>query len=253
MIGAKSMHKKLLLIVLFLLQFAWSIQITGSKESGTAWNLRFSHIPATDNVGAFKTKIQFSSDVDISSIISDAPNGGAWSQVKPVLSRNGNLLEVLCVGPAMINSRIADTLEMFHISFEISGKSGSDSLFNGIIDSLWFDECLDTRGSEMAPFIDLKTSTLKPGKTIDRSKSVEYRDFGRIHSLTFNLAGPEMVKARVVDIRGRVLTKLTEKKLTPGMHTLRWPENARQIAAGTYFIQLEINNFTYNKKVNYYK
>jgi hypothetical protein len=56
-----------------------------------------------------------------------------------------------------------------------------------------------------------------------------------------DLAGPEMVRARVVDMKGGVISRLVDRRMESGMHTLRWPENGRGIAPGTYFIQLEIN------------
>ena len=240
--------------ILLLFQATWPVHVAGVKENENKWNIRFSHIPSSEKIGAFKINIRLSTLAGNATVITDAPSGGPWSQIKPELSRKGNLLEILCVGPAMLNSRITDTTEMFRTVLDIAGNGAADLSLNAVLDSIWFSECFDPWGNTIVPRVDLgAVSVGMKEKNEDRSSQVHYRSIGRIHHLTFNLSGQEAVKARVVDIRGRQVAMLLEGRLKPGMHTLRWPENSRQVPSGTYFIQLEINSFTYNKKVHYYK
>jgi hypothetical protein len=249
------MFKKTLLLGLFLTQGVWAVTINGLKEAENRWSLRFTHIPAAEKIGACRVIVKFVDKIDIASITTDAPSGGAWSQIKPELVRSGNRMEVLCVGPAMLSSRITDTIEMFHLAFDMASAVPSESLYGNIIDSIWFDECFDIQGSAVVPQVITRdlVAAKQSRKTAAFPQSVQHRDIGRIHSLTFNLAGREMVKAWVVDSRGRVVTRLVNKKLSPGMHTLSWPERNQPVTTGIYFIQLEINNYTYNKKVSYYR
>jgi len=248
------MFKTMLLVILFFAHYSGAITITGARGVDNSWNMRFTHVPAVENIGAFKVTIRFSDNAAIASIATDAPSFGAWSQIKPEMLRRGNVLEVVAVGAAMLNSKIGDTLEMFHLSFNSSDTSQSESLFNAIIDSLWFSECYDIRGNDLVPKIATATvAGRQMQQSIAASKKVTYRDIGRVHSLTFNLVGQEMVKAWVIDANGKLITKLLNNKMEPGLHTIRWPESKERIATGIYFIQLEIQHFTYNKKVSYFR
>lgn len=248
------MRKMILLVILVLSPSALAVSITGARGADNGWDLRFAYIPKTEKIGAFKVTIRFLDNIDISSVTTDAPADGAWSQIKPEMVRSGNVLEVAGVGPAMLNSKIDDTLEMFHLSFSSAGALQSLSLFKDIIDTVWVSECFDIRGSELMPLMTTNMVANRLGQpSARRSTPVKYNGIGRVHSFSFNLAGQEMVRAWVVDASGRVITKLVDKKMDPGMHTLRWPGSSQQVAAGIYFIQLEIQNYTYNKKVSYYR
>jgi len=248
------MLKNLTVFILLLFQAAWSVQILGTREFGTECHLELRYVPASEKIGALKITIRIAPDVDASSVMTDAPSDGAWSQIKPALSRNGNLIELVCVGPALKRSRLTDTIGMCRISFELSGQPVEKPLFNGIIDSIWFSECLDIQGEKTAPLLNTEVvSVQQMHRTTSQRTSVEYRGIGRVHSLSFLLTEREHVKAWVVDARGRLVSKLTDSKLGPGLHTVRWPDNGRQIPSGTYFIQLEIRNYTYNKKVSHYR
>lgn len=248
------MYKHLLLIVLFLSKAVWSIQIAESKTSAHGTHVTFSHLPSSEKIGAFKVTIRINNKLPVASISTDAPNGGAWSQVKPELTRKENDIEIMCVGPAMLNSRITTTLEMFHIDFDITGKNPDGSNAGRIIDSIWFNECYDIQGNAITPVIDRTTATFKPeNRAVSLAEKVKCRSAGRIHTLTFNLGGAEKVKAWVVDIKGRMVTQLVDKTMNPGLHTVKWPLKNQAISTGTYFIQVEINNYTYNKRVSYYR
>ena len=248
------MYKNIFLTVLLLFHSVWSISINGTKESPGSWFLRFCHIPELENIGAFKMHIQFSDNMDISQISTDAPRTGAWSQITPKLRTLENSVEVFCLNPALANSHITDTTEMFNLSFEFSAGQDADSHFDAIVDSIWFTECIDTRGNETTPLFNLTTGLLSSsaGKR-GKSQQITHRSNGRVHSLSFNLGEKQKITARVVDVRGRIITRLASRQFTPGLHTVRWPVNNQSIATGTYFMQLEINNYTYSKKVRYFK
>lgn len=248
------MQKNCIVIILLLFQAAWSVQILGTREFGTKCHLNLLHTPAIEKIGAFKINLRVAENVDVPTVTTDAASKGAWSQIKPGLSRKGNLIEVLCIGPALMHSRMTDTIEMCRISFDITEASAGLPLFDGIIDSVWFDECFDIQGEKTVFQFNRITVAAKQMRTsASRRARVEYQGIGRIHSLSFLLTENEHVRARVVDIHGRLVSKLTDQMYTPGLHSVRWPRNNRQLPSGTYFMQLEIRKYTYNKKVNYYR
>lgn len=249
--GVTPMRKTLLLFLFLLVQTASSVQILASKLSATTWGLTFSHIPASENIGAFRLCIALDNKFDISTITSDAAQKGAWSQVKPELSPKGHQIEVLGVGPAMLKSKLTDTTEIFQITF--GSTTGVDAaIFGGIIDSVWFKECLNPLGESITPQLYKETVSIKRNTLqSDRSGKIDHHRIGRVHSFTILLTKKEQVKATVVDVRGRTVARITNKIFAPGLHTLRWSPEGTVVASGTYYLQIELDKYTYSKKVSH--
>ena len=61
------------------------------------------------------------------------------------------------------------------------------------------------------------------------------------------MAARDHVNIRLLDLKGNVLTTLTDQMFGEGVHNLTWPTT--DLAAGAYFIQMKATNFNRSQKV----
>jgi hypothetical protein len=69
--------------------------------------------------------------------------------------------------------------------------------------------------------------------------------FAAATTVRFTLAGPGVVRARVIDLRGRVVHTLADGTRAAGEHVLTWDgtgDHDRRLAAGLYVLRLEAGN-----------
>lgn len=66
-------------------------------------------------------------------------------------------------------------------------------------------------------------------------------------TIQFSLAQTENVLLVVYDIQGREVTKLVDKKMNAGMHSISF--NAEQLSSGTYFYKITAGDFSQTKKM----
>jgi len=64
--------------------------------------------------------------------------------------------------------------------------------------------------------------------------------------IKFSLYKPNLINLSVLDIRGRKIETILSKKLIQGAYSIQW--NASKLPSGTYFIQLDNNDFAVTKR-----
>jgi len=158
----------------------------------------------------------------------------------------------------------SQTNTVFHkmpIVIKVSFTSGSDTLIrvmndvNNQVFQFNFNRQPTTVVFDPNNDIVLKTATLTIGinnLSLEVPEKFElYQNypnpFNPATTIKFDVAKKSLVKIRVFDITGKLISELVNQELTPGRYETNW--NAAGIASGVYFYKIETNDFNRTLKM----
>jgi flagellar hook assembly protein FlgD len=75
---------------------------------------------------------------------------------------------------------------------------------------------------------------------------------GKQRTLAFNLGRAQRVQAWVMDLSGRRVAGIVDRKMPAGVHEITWDgmaEGGKPLAKGTYLLRLQAGGFAYDSKV----
>ncbi len=242
-------------LMLFAVEIALAVDITPFTSRG-AVNLKFSYVPKVEQLGGLEVGFIVRPEAAVSVISLSPAQTGPWSQIKPELVQTGNAVLVSDITPAIMNCGDSITYPMFTIGIEFTDTAVTALSIDKIIDSMSVKQALDVTGDALQGVALTWDAVVavRPEKTAGQTSQIAFRKISRSYMLSFNIAVESRVTASVYDGTGRVVARLLNKMLLPGIHDVRWggtDASGKEAATGTYIIQLRIGNFTYNKKVSH--
>ncbi|MBN2379542.1 T9SS type A sorting domain-containing protein [candidate division WOR-3 bacterium] len=76
--------------------------------------------------------------------------------------------------------------------------------------------------------------------------------FGNAATIRYSLPYATHVSLKVYDVSGRLVNKLVDEEVAPGIHTLQWTgkdDLNRKCASGVYFVRFVADDYTASKKM----
>jgi hypothetical protein len=227
-----------------------------SLNSPTMVIFSLTYVPRDEPVGGLSFELVIPPGISIGSVGINAPEAGAWSQLKPELIRSGNTISISTLSPAILNSQKSSHDTILHMALGLSGvdsiRSASD-----IISKFQITTAISPSGAELS---DIQAK-IAPGVAISSVNQgpsnrliPRYGYLNRVHKLSFNLAKKLEVRAVVNDISGKAIKLISHGFLEKGFHTISWDglnNSGIPMSSGVYLIQIEIGTFVYNKKVRH--
>jgi hypothetical protein len=223
------------------------------KTGGYSCILQFSCVPATEDIGGMQLDIHTAKTFNLTEITASSPSQGAWSQVSPVLDRKDSQVLLSAINPAFMKSSLTDSIEMFQLNLVFTGTNFPQT-YQQLFDSLNIKSLFSTDGKDIKGTLNFGALAVSKHRVSNNALCNYVFKARRIHELTFSIKNDAVVKARVIDAKGKVISVLADSKMAAGMHTVGWDGSAGNhsiAASGVYFIQLETGSFTYNKKVSH--
>ncbi len=208
------------------------------------------HRPSTEPVSL--VEISCNIDRDAPAVIVAAPEQGPWSRIRPVVKRDGERLSVLAMATAGLGIGSDSLVPCAIIQIAQPGTAPSDT---DPLASIACNLALDADGNDL----ELGKVTM-----INRSRNraprigrdnVQYRASGPIHRLSFNVITPTPVHAVILDMKGRTVRTLTDRRFDPGMHEVVWDGTAggKVVSPRTYVLKFSVGTVVYTKKVGWYQ
>jgi hypothetical protein len=221
-------------------------------EGGTQAEIVVRHSPAQEPLGALRLKMRFRERAGVKAVTVFRPEGGAWSQVQPVLKQDGATAEVYALAPTIGASKAETPETIASLRLDLAPAPGAPLQGAAdVIDSVWVEEALQPWGGASAVAPRLTTSV--GGRAAAGSPAgARERAAGLSRILSFTLAQPARVKVKVLDVNGRATVRVFDSRLQKGMHEVVWNglgHDGRPLPAGTWFLRLETAAFTYNRKL----
>ncbi len=227
---------------------------TDGVSNGTI-TITCSNNPSQEALKGIGVQFTINSGLDVSSVQVEPPLNNMWSMVRPQLKRDHNKIDIISISPFSVVNKKDTTVEVFIASCQISGAGLKTLPYNEIIQNITIADALDASASSVQ--ITLTTNydgcvgTLS-GDEPGVNKTV-IRKMGRSYSLAFKIDRKKAIRTFIINAQGKVVKHFPERNYDKGFHTIRWDgsnQHGTPVAAGIYFIQIEIGNKTYNKKVS---
>jgi hypothetical protein len=223
------------------------VNVTFFGQTGAM--ITVTHVPAKEPLGALKIRLRLKPQAGAQVIVATAPEPGPWSQVMPELRRSGENLTVWALAPNLGESLDGKTREVAHLDMILS-PTATLAAAADLIDSVIVEEAFGPSGKKTTVAQNLVTSLVPASKPM-AGAPVEKID-GPARTLSFTLAKAQRVRVFVSDFRGRRVADVFDRKLSQGMHEIRWDGKASAggpLPAGTYSLRFEAGTYVYDRKV----
>lgn len=237
---------------LLLCGSGWGIEMTGNMGL-SAVGLVFQYTPKQEPIGAVDLRIRLKKGIEVNTVYMNTDIISPWSQVKPVFAREGDELRISAIAPAIQFSQSNKSFQMFTAELGFSSGFPTPPTFNQVVDSAWVVRALDPSGKELAA-VSLQagaTRNAEPNLKNHRHR-VTYHQVQRLHSFSFALAKKSAYRAFISDAFGKRVKSLGTGVLDAGHQRITWDSrgaNGQPAFSGVYFIQIEIDNQVYSRKV----
>jgi hypothetical protein len=233
-----------------------SVEVTPYASPGSV-TLQFQSIPQVEQIGGLRVAIDTRSRTDISAISIYPAVSGAWSQIRPELVRTGSQIQVYAIAPTILYSSDSSAATIFAVTLAFSDTALFFRVIDSTIATIRVLEAITVGGMPVPSAAITWNASLVSTKPFAKDRSIpaaEYRCIRRLHVLSYRLARIARVQASVINAKGKMVRVLMNGMQPAGIHDIRWNgtnASGEILPSGTYFLQLHIGNFTYNKKVSH--
>ena len=232
-------------------------ELIGLLGSAGSARVELRHVPATEQLAALRLGLRVKPGIDLSAVAASSPDNGAWSQIRPELTRSGNVVTIASVSPAIMRSMDTSHVLIMTVDLSFGDTALRPVMISDFVDSVWVDNALTPDGANAGAIPLSQISLAARSATVaGATGNVAFRTIGRAYVFRFNLKEPVKVRARVLDAGGRTLRVLRNSRVPAGAQSVSWDgRDARGVFApkGVYFVQLEVGTFTYSKKISFVK
>lgn len=122
-----------------------------------------------------------------------------------------------------------------------------------MIDTVFISAATDLQARSLSLTLELSQTKTIQHRTLPAG-NLTFRRYGRIHALSFHLRETVEVRASILDMEGKIVRRLANSRMNPGMHEVRWDGlsgSGKRVASGTYFINLQTGSSIVNKRVRH--
>ncbi len=246
-----------LILFLFITTKAVTIDVLVSTDGiskGTI-TVTCSNNPSQEPLKGLGVQFTVNSQLNLSSVQVKPPLNDRWSMAKPQLKRDHNKIDIMSISPFSVINKKDTTTRIFIASCKISGASITTLSYDEIVKNITIVDALDASTSplQITPVIkyDGCVGTLAGDEL--RIQNPVIRKMGSSYSLAFKIDRKMSIRTYIINAQGKLVKLFPLKNYVRGFHTIRWDgsnQHNSPVAAGIYFIQIEIGNKTYNKKVS---